>query len=124
MSVCTDYKSRKAAPRWEREVLSEGGGKGTWAVKAGKERLGGRGEGMGREDQPKHILFENDKLKPNILYDYKKKKRFVDSPSILGPCRFSLGDFICLIGISFLYLSLEVSVRILVPQLLLNTLIL
>lgn len=29
MSVCTDHKSRKAAQRWEKEVLSEGGGKGT-----------------------------------------------------------------------------------------------
>lgn len=60
--MCADYKSRKAALRWEKEVWSEGRG-GTWAVKAGK------GGGMGREDQPEHILLENDKLKPNILYD-------------------------------------------------------
>lgn len=29
----------------------------------------GRGGGNGEEDQPEHILLENDKLKPNILYD-------------------------------------------------------
>lgn len=58
MSVCADHKSRKAALRWGKEVWSAGRG-GAWAGKAGK----------GGGDQPEHILLENDKLKPNILYD-------------------------------------------------------
>lgn len=37
----TDCESRKATWRWEKEVLSEGGGqKGTWGVTMGKEKLG------------------------------------------------------------------------------------
>lgn len=39
----------------------------------------------------------------------KKKKRACRLSLHSGPYRFSLSDLVCLIGISFLYLSLEVS---------------